>query len=64
MKVMHINFSKHMQTCIHALIDEARACLDILSRIALKPNPLTQVDYVQILIESEKTKQRKDGKTV
>lgn len=45
---------------LHALIEEARQCLEILNEIALKPNPLTQVDYIQLLIESEQ-RQAKDG---
>lgn len=45
---------------LHSLIEETRACLDTLSRIALKPNPLTQVEYVEILIESE-ISQAKEG---
>ena len=44
---------------LHSLIEEVRTCLDILHRIALKPNPLTQVDYIQILINSEKRQAKK-----
>ncbi|XP_003388518.1 PREDICTED: uncharacterized protein LOC100640421 [Amphimedon queenslandica] len=32
----------------------ARKCLKRLDEIALKPNPLTEVDYINLLIESEK----------
>ena len=55
----HARLLQKAHADLHALIEEARACLDILSRIALKPNPLTQVDYVQILIESEKSQGKK-----
>ena len=43
-----------------SLIEEARQCLTIIARMALKPNPLTQLDYIQLLIESEKN-ERKPG---
>ena len=45
---------------LHEMVDEARQCLMKLDQIALKPNPITQVEYLQVLIESEK-KQAKKG---
>lgn len=36
------------------MIKKAQQSLRRLDEIALKPNPLTQVDYLEILIESEK----------
>ena len=45
---------------LHSLVEEARECLKILAEIALKPNPLTQMDYIQLLIDSEK-KLARDG---
>ena len=45
---------------LHEMVDEARQCLMRLDEIALKPNPLTQVEYIQLLINSEK-KQAKEG---
>lgn len=45
---------------LHEMIDEAQQCLVKLDEIALKPNPLTQVEYIQLLINSEK-QQAKEG---
>ena len=45
---------------LHEMVDKARLCLIRLDEIALKPNPLTQVEYLQMLINSEK-KQAKEG---
>lgn len=39
---------------IHEMIVEARQCLLKLDEIALKPNPLTQEDYIQLLIQTER----------
>ena len=41
-------------------IREARRCLKRLDEIALKPNPLTEVEYIDLLIESEK-QQKEEG---
>ena len=35
-------------------ISEVKRCLDRLQEIALKPNPLSEVEYIDLLIESEK----------
>ena len=42
----------HVQ--IYTTIKRAQQCLRRLDEIALKPNPLTQVEYLELLIESEK----------
>lgn len=42
----------HVQ--VYTTIKSAQQCLRRLDEIALKPNPLTQVEYLELLIESEK----------
>ncbi len=37
---------------------EVRVCLHRLDEIALKPNPLTELDYIELLIENEKREGR------
>ena len=44
---------------LHEMIDEAQQCLVKLDEIALKPNPLTQVEYIKLLINSEKQQAKK-----
>ena len=39
-------------------IRQACQCLQRLSEIALKPNPLTEVEYIDLLIESEKSEKK------
>jgi len=39
---------------VYTRIERAQQCLRRLDEIALKPNPLTQVEYLELLIESEK----------
>ena len=41
-------------------IKRARACVQRLEEIALKPNPLSEVGYIELMIESEK-QQKKPG---
>ena len=41
-------------------LEEARRCIKRLDEIALKPNPLSEVEYINLQIESEK-KQRNTG---
>ena len=48
------------QAHLFSLIDEARSCLNRQEIMSLKSNPLTQVDYIELLIESEKS-QAKPG---
>ena len=57
---IHTRQLEKAQTQLFSLIDEARGCLNKQEMIALKSNPLTQVDYIQLLIESEKS-QAKPG---
>ena len=45
---------------LHQMIEESQQCLKKLDEIALKPNPLTQVQYIELLINSEK-QQAKEG---
>jgi hypothetical protein len=52
LEVAHAHFNE--------MINEAQQCLVRLAEIALKPNPLTQFDYIEILIMSEK-RQAKEG---
>lgn len=40
-------------------VREARRCIERLGEIALKPNPMTEVEYIDLLIESEKQEKRK-----
>ena len=35
------------------MVDDIRCCLDRLKEIALKPNPLSTVDYIDLLIRTE-----------
>ena len=51
--------SAHAQ--LLTMTEEAQQCVEKLGKIALKPSPLTQVEYIQLLIESEKKKQAKEG---
>ena len=48
------------QTRLHMFVEEARTCMELLKQIALKPSSLTQADYIQLMINSEKS-QRKPG---
>ena len=41
----------HTNVC--AMMDKAQKCLNRLDQIALKTNPLTRVDYLELLIKSE-----------
>jgi len=43
----------HVQ--VLTMIKQAQKSIRRLDEIALKPNPLTEVDYIEVLIESEKT---------
>ena len=40
--------------CITELLEESGRILNRLDEIALKPNPLSTIDYIDLLIESEK----------
>lgn len=43
---------------VYADVREARHCIERLGEIALKPNPMTEVEYIDLLIESEKQEKR------
>ena len=43
-----------VQCHVFSLIDDARLSIERLHEIALKPNPLTEIEYLDLLIESEK----------
>ena len=43
-----------LQAKVYEMICEAQQILARLDEIALKPNPLTELDYIDLLIESEK----------
>ena len=45
---------KNLYLGVFHLVREARKCLQRLDEIALTPNPLTEVEYIDLLIESEK----------
>ena len=45
---------EELQAEVYVMICEAQQILARLDEIALKPNPLTQLDYIDLLIESEK----------
>ena len=45
---------KNLYLGVFHYVCEARKCLQRLDEIALTPNPLTEVEYIDLLIESEK----------
>ena len=45
---------QQLNVVVFDMIDEARMSLERLKEIALKPNPMTEVEYIDLLIESEK----------
>ena len=50
------NELKQLQLTVLYNIRQARSCLKRLDEIALKPNPLTEVEYIDLLIKSEEQK--------
>ncbi len=52
MEKMKIEF-RSIQLIVHKTIDEVRKSLAIIKEIALKPNPLSTVDYINLLILAE-----------
>ncbi len=56
----HVHKLEEAHAGLHEMVDDARLYLTTLQEIALKPNPLTQVEYIQLLINSEK-KQANEG---
>ena len=47
-----------LQEEVKSLIEEARNSIERLNEIALKPNPLTEVEYIDLLIGAEETEAR------
>jgi hypothetical protein len=47
------NDFKKTQTKVYGMIHGAQQAIERLDQIALKPNPLTSVNYIELLIESE-----------
>ncbi len=45
---------KQVEGIVLSMVSQVRSSLDRLDEIALKPNPLTEVDYIDLLIEGEK----------
>ena len=43
---------------VYENIKQARECVQSLEEIALKPNPLSEVEYIELMIESEKQQKR------
>ena len=57
------NIRKKVDATIRKIYDnirKAKECLEQLEKIALKPNPLTEVEYIDLLIKSENN-ERKEG---
>ncbi|XP_026169471.1 uncharacterized protein LOC113134349 isoform X2 [Mastacembelus armatus] len=50
----------HLQDMIVSLMDQSAQCITRLQEIALRPNPLTTPEYVDMLIEGEKS-EAKEG---
>ncbi|XP_076602180.1 uncharacterized protein LOC143329911 [Chaetodon auriga] len=50
----------HLQEMIVSLMDQSSHCITRLQEIALRPNPLTTPDYIDMLIEGEKS-EAKEG---
>jgi (p)ppGpp synthase/HD superfamily hydrolase len=46
---------KKVQDCIQ----EAQRCVHRLEEIALKPNPISEIEYIEMLIEQEKNQKRR-----
>ena len=50
------------QTQLQMLVEEARSCIELLEQIALKLSPLIQADYIQLMINSEKSEKGRMGR--
>lgn len=51
-----------LQRQVYSLINRVRHSIKRLSEIALRPNPLTEIEYIELLIESEKQEQKPNWK--
>ena len=57
--IERISAEKHkLQNDVLSNIKKAHACIQTLEKIALKPNPLSQVQYIELLIQAEKSDTR------
>jgi energy-coupling factor transporter ATP-binding protein EcfA2 len=50
---------KMMRQVVLQMVHQTKKCLQRLSEIALKPNPLTEVEYIDTLIQSEEDQGRR-----
>ena len=53
-------FLKQVETVVMGMVNEVQRSMERLDKIALRPNPLTQIEHLDLLIESEK-QQAKSG---
>ena len=49
---------KKMRQVVLQMVHQTKQCLQRLSEIALKPNPLSEVQYIDTLIQSEQEQRR------
>ena len=49
---------RQLEKEVFSCIQEAHSCIQNLDKIALKPNPLSQVQYIELLIQAEKSDPR------
>ena len=50
----HASALEKARTELQMLVEKVRSCMELLKQIALKPSPLIQADYIQLMINSEK----------
>lgn len=53
----------NLQAYVFSVIDNARRSIKRLNEIALKPNPLSEIEYLDLLIESEQIEAKTGWKT-
>ena len=54
------NFLKRVEACVMGMVKDVQRSMEHLDKIALRPNPLTQTEHLELLIQSEK-QQAKPG---
>ena len=54
------DFLKHVETDVMGMVNEVQKSMERLDKIALRPDPSTQIEHLDLLIESEK-QQAKSG---
>ena len=55
------NLKREHESCVeeaHNLVKRVKACVDRLREIALRPTLLTEVEYIDLLIDTEKREKR------